>query len=202
MEANEISFYKKLVEQHRGTSMQIGCSETGQEKRLIALISVLENMIGNKYKDLSILDFGCGKGDINKYLDCKRYIGIDAIEENIEDARAKYLDTDFRLLNWDGESDFLGGECVDIIIFSGAFATTNHLKKLQMFSKLLEMSNCGVVGNFLTENKIITDYKNCILTKPNDILEIIDTSKYAVQLKMDYLPHDFTVGCIKWKKLL
>ena len=183
--------------------MQIGCSETGQEKRFIALVSVIDSMVDDRIcKDLSILDFGCGKGDFKKNLYCKKYIGIDAIEENIEDAKANYSNTDFRLLNWNGEDDLLPDENIDLIIFSGAFATTNHDKKLKMFSKLLERANYGVVGNFLTENKKITDYKNCILTKPIDIMDIIDTSQYAIQLKMDYLPHDFTIGALKWEKLL
>ncbi len=203
MEAGEINFYKKLVQEHRGTSMQIGCSETGQYKRFMALISVIKNMIGDKYKELSILDFGCGKGDIRKYLECEKYIGVDAIEENIQDANEQYPYSDFRLLNWNGEDDLLPevGE-IDLIIFSGAFATTNNDKKIKMFSKLLERANYGVVGNFLTENKKITDYKDCILIKPIEIVRAIDTFLYGFQLKTDYLPHDFTIGVFKWEKLL
>ena len=42
---------------------------------------------------MSILDFGCGKGDLVAYLDrhgrldTLQYIGIEGIEENVEDAR-------------------------------------------------------------------------------------------------------------------
>jgi len=174
----------------------------------LSIISLLENMLGDKTVNTSILDFGCGKGDLVAYLKQYNigaesfYIGIDAMEENIEDAQ-KFNKEDFRLLNWTGENNLLQeNETVDLILFSGSFATTEPHIRNKLFSKLLTIANIGVIGTFLTYNKIVPSYESgCVLTYPEEIFKLIDNSVFATQFKADYLPHDFTIGVIKWSAL-
>jgi SAM-dependent methyltransferase len=94
MEEHEVLFYKRLVREHRGTSRQVGAGSCqSQTIRFEVMIDVLDSLLGPAPGALSLLDFGCGKGDLASYLarrgrlDMLRYTGIDAIEENVEDAR-------------------------------------------------------------------------------------------------------------------
>lgn len=208
MEKNEIKFYKELAEKNRGTPRQFGYgSEKSQLIRFFAMSKMLQNLCektNKDIKDLIILDFGCGKGDFENHIKCKKYYGVDAIEENIEDAlkREQNNDCEFKLMNWDGKSAIFR-ERPDVVVFSGSFATTTARKRNDSFLSLLNMSNYGIVGTFLTHNEQVKVYENgCILTKASEIIGIIDNSRFMIQLDMSYLPHDFTIGAIKWPSLL
>jgi 2-polyprenyl-3-methyl-5-hydroxy-6-metoxy-1,4-benzoquinol methylase len=90
MEDREVLLYNRLVQEHRGTSKQVGAgSEASQTARFVVILDV--SMLGEQLTGLSLLDFGCRKGDLAVYLERQgrlknvRYIGLDAIKENIED---------------------------------------------------------------------------------------------------------------------
>jgi len=143
MEKHEINFYKNLAENFRNTPRQIGYgSVKSQELRFYSIINVLKNLcnkLNKKIDDLVVLDFGCGRGDFCNYINCKKYYGVDAIEENINDAISKNYknNVEFKLLNWDGKGNIFR-ERPDVIIFSGCFATTAPEKRNDLFVKLLK----------------------------------------------------------------
>jgi hypothetical protein len=150
MEDHEVAFYQGLARQHRGTSRQVGAwSEQSQTARFDVMFDVLDSLL-------------CGKGDLVAYLDrhgrldTLRYIGIDGIEENVEDAR-RLGGYDFRLVRWNGVGRVVD-EPVDVIVFSGTFATTCIDRRLAMYGSLLAQARVGVVGNFLTSTPGVKDY--------------------------------------------
>jgi SAM-dependent methyltransferase len=204
VEDREVDFYRRLAREHRGTSRQVGAwSARSQATRFDVILDVADSMLGERLAGLSVLDFGCGKGDLaahldrNGRLDTLRYIGIDAIEENVEDAR-KLGGHDFRLVRWNGEGRVVD-EPVDLIIFSGAFATTRMDRRLAMYGSLLGQARVGVIGNFLTSAPGVEDYgEEMLLMDPEEALRVVDRAVFRVQVRADYLPHDFTVGAIRW----
>lgn len=203
MEAHEVAFYQTLAAEHRGTSRQVGAwSPENQVRRYEVLFDVLESMLGGRMHGMSLLDFGCGRGDLATWLartgrmDVLRYVGVDAIEENVEDARA--MGVDARLVRWNGEGRVVDDD-IDLIVFSGTFATTSIERRTAMLRALLDQARVGVAGNYLCWTPGVRDWGEAmILVEPADALAAIDRHRFRVQLRADYLPHDFTVGAIRW----
>lgn len=205
MEDHEIAYYETLLHRHRGSPAQVGASSrASQEQRFTILLELLAGMVGADLGGLRLLDFGCGRGDLAVFLDGWRrpddrplYVGVDGMAENVEDAR-RAGDYDVRLLRWNGE-DRLVDEEVDLIVFSGAFATTPFERRRRMFRRLLELARLGVAGNFLTYNPRVEGYdEGCLLIDPEEVLSWIDRGRFRVCVRADYKPHDFTVAAIRW----
>jgi SAM-dependent methyltransferase len=203
MEEHEVAFYSRLARENRGTPRQVGAgSAESQEARFRVMLDVLDSMLGPRLTGLSMLDFGCGKGDLAAFLarrgrlDGIRYVGVDGIEENVADAR-QGVGGDFRLLRWDGEGRVVEDE-IDLIVFSGAFATTRMDRRIAMYRSLLAQARVGVVGNFLTWTPAVTDWQGMILMDPEEALRAVDRTEFRVQLRADYLRHDFTLAAIRW----
>ncbi len=85
-------FYYERLDKHGIESAQcVGWSELGQEKRFQALTSFIKD----KNESYSLLDVGCGVGDLSAYLKDNQYTniaytGIDILREMIEGAKRKY----------------------------------------------------------------------------------------------------------------
>ncbi|MGI8425293.1 MAG: methyltransferase domain-containing protein [Actinomycetota bacterium] len=142
MEDHEVAFYQGLARQHRGTSRQLGAwSEQSQTARFDVMFEVRDSLLGEGLAGLSILDFGCGKGDLVAYLDrhgrldTLRYIGIDGTEKNVEDAR-RLGGYDFRLVQWNGVGRVVD-EPVDVIVFSGTFRPRASIGGSRLYGSLL-----------------------------------------------------------------
>lgn len=209
MEKNEIQFYKNLIKHHRGTSKQVGYgSKESQSIRFRQINSMVYDVLKNDIiKKMKVLDFGCGKGDLYKesvFCEIDNYIGIDAIQENIDDAKKLFPNGDFRLINYNGSEPLIKilGFQPGLIVFSGCFATTKQERRDRIFMRLLESASIGVVGTFLTYNSLINKYdRECVLADPADIINLINKSEFATRFAYDYMPHDFTIGAIRWEKL-
>lgn len=203
MEEHEVAWFSHLAREYRGTSRQVDASSPrSQEVRFEVILDTLDSMLGERLAGMSILDFGCGKGDFAAYLrrrgrlDGLRYVGVDGIEENVEDAR-RDVGGDFRMLRWDGGGRVIDEE-VDLIVWSGTFAATRLERRMQMVPSLLEQARVGVVGNFLTWTPGVDDWQGMVLMDPGDALTLVDRAAFRVQLRADYLPHDFTLAAMRW----
>jgi len=68
-----------------------------------------------------------------------------------------------------------------------------------MYRGLLAQSRVGVVGNFLTHAPGVADYGDAmILMEIEEALPAVDRAEFRVQVRADYLPHDFTLGAVRW----
>lgn len=210
MEEQEIQFYKKLAEENRGTPRQIGYgSAESQNMRFLQMFEVLYELMKSNARDLSnptFLDFGCGKADLyfflEKAFDNFTYIGVDAIVENVEDAKQAVPDSTIKLINWEGDGPILDEEAdqtIDFVLFSGPFATTRPSLRNKILTQLIGRANIGIVGTFLRENASVDKYEEgCIFTNPCEIINLIDPAKFRYAIRAHYMPHDFTIGAAKW----
>lgn len=206
MREDEVAYYEDLVRRHRGTPGQVGAgSKRSQEVRFEVMEELWLSMVGEKARQVKLLDFGCGKGDLAAFLDARggydvaeNYIGIDGVEANIEDARG-LGPWDFRLARWDGEGPPVP-EPVDLLVFSGALATATEADKLRFLRRMLDHARVGVIGNFITRNARVPELDDDPRTiAPETVLAVVDRARFAVRLRADYKAHDFTIAAIRWE---
>lgn len=154
----------------------------------------------------SILDFGCGFGDLKLHLDRNffntTYIGCDINKEFIKEARKAHPDSDFYAI-----SSFKDiKKSYDIIIVSGSLNTLPSLgqsqKEKYMFSTisyLFSKTNYMLAFNLLSSN---TDQKyrnkNSLYIKPEKVMKFIrDNLSQRITLDHGTLPFEFTVKVFK-----
>lgn len=206
MKDNEIKFYKDKACKYRGTPAQVGYgSIQSQHIRFNSIYTELFKY-ANEYKEVSILDFGCGTGYFYEQLSHSSlgfsYTGIDAIEENIEDAIIKNsnMKNNFICINADENFSY---ENYDFIVFSGPFSTTEPEIRNTLFSKFLSSAKIGVIGNFIRHNSLIDRYEDgCYMVDPSEIIRVINPAEYKFTIRADYMPHDFMVSAIRWERKL
>lgn len=146
----------------------------------------------------SILDFGCGNGDLYAYLQMRfrnvTYLGVDIVEEFIQFAKQRWGESEFLLI-----SNEIPKEEFDYIIASGAFsynypgAVNDYLITIK---SLFAKSRRGMAFNVLSDkfeksNGPYLAYDIGFLEA--EIKKI--TSKYEI---IDgYLPNDITIHMLR-----
>jgi len=105
----------------------------------------------------SILDVGCGRADFAAYLiqheiQYEKYIGIDAINEMIDHAKARALPRcEFHLADVVSHPDVLATLHADYICLSGTLNTMNEHIAQQLIKHCYHAARLGVVFNFLSD---------------------------------------------------
>jgi len=108
-----LKYYTKTHKISPGTSQGLDWSESSQQIRFDVLI----DSIKNKSSKDSILDVGCGYGDISQIITwTSHYRGIDLNPLIIETAKKRYPNLDFKLSNLSNEHDKY-----DWVLSSGTF---------------------------------------------------------------------------------
>ncbi len=145
----------------------------------------------------SILDLGCGYGDLRPFL-CEHftdtiYLGVDFLKEFVETATLTYghlPNTQFF------QSDFLtaGLPEVDFVIASGSlnYRSENQLHPWQSITRMWEIANKGVIFNLLDANSfratsLLTGYD------PQQVLHFARQLDPHAEMRDGYLPDDFTI---------
>lgn len=150
----------------------------------------------------SILDIGCGFGDLypflqNKFQNIKYYHGIDLVPALITQGKKLYNKSNCKLevvnfLEWEPTRSY------DFIIISGIFNFKLESEEInyQFIKDILEKSfflaNIGVSSNFLS-NKVDFELAHAFHSSPTYILDHIYTLTRNVVLMNDYFPFEFTV---------
>ncbi len=208
MDKPELSYYQRIAREHRGTTRQVGWgSEKSQGLRFAAIAHVLDGLLGERWRGLRVVDFGCGRGDLLTYLRTERgfrgaYAGVDAIEESIADAKAAHTGDPaaaFVLRNYDGAGPLVD-EPFDIVLANGPFGITPAAVRDRLVPALLSQARVGMVATFLRFSRRVPGFEpENVLTEPTDILKLCDASEYRFRIHADYLPHDFTWGAARWE---
>lgn len=165
-------------------------SQEGQMARFEVLAQIAD------LTNASVLDAGCGYGDLCGFLQEKftglRYIGVDMEESFLDLAIEQYGKT--------GETSFFLGDftktelpVTDYILASGVlnYKNSDPAYIFKTIAKLYNGCRFGFGFNLLSK---VTDPKGLITAyEPKEIVEFCKTLTSEISLKEGYYEHDFTV---------
>ncbi|MBX4190567.1 class I SAM-dependent methyltransferase [Candidatus Saccharibacteria bacterium] len=144
----------------------------------------------------TIMDAGCGLGDLLPYLYAKsanfKYTGYDIKPEFIEEAKRRYEGHEFKL--GDPLNKRLG--LYDVVISSGVMNgnVKNWLKKRQkMIANLFDQTGEVLAFNMAGGIKPMPPDSLIAYADANEIYEFCKTLTKQVKLNTDYLDNDFTI---------
>lgn len=164
-----------------------------KQKHVLRYHALLSNW---KFKGESILDFGCGFGDLYKYIVQNgillSYEGIDINENLIAVGKEKNPGINLRVgdLELDGRED-----CYDFIVSSGVhnYKLNDNWAFIQWtFEKFYRMSRRGFAINFLS-NRVNITRSDLYYCDPVKVVELAYKYTNNILLKNDYMPFEYTI---------
>ena len=187
-----ISRYSKRLKEFGATAKTLGWDKERHFLRYHILLSQWD------YQGDSVLDFGCGFGDMYYYiqrnnLDIK-YFGADINPALLNQGKQKYPNVELR------EVDFLREENsrnYDYIMSSGVhnFKLEDNWAFIEnTMSKFNQCASKGFALNFIS-NKVDESHKQDHLyyTDPVAVIELAYSFSRRVTLRNDYMPFEFTI---------
>ena len=180
--------FKELYKMHGNSPKSVHWTDTKtQEKRFEILLEIDKNIE-------SLIDVGCGLGDMYEYLLKRgfkgRYCGTDFVEEFIESARQKFTSANavFKLNDIKNEDLPVG---YDYVFLSGVFNNKMEGNKEFMINTINKMYAACKKGVAFNSMSTYVDYQDEILYYTNP-LEIFDYCKRNLTRKV-VLRHDYLV---------
>jgi 2-polyprenyl-3-methyl-5-hydroxy-6-metoxy-1,4-benzoquinol methylase len=209
----QIDYFEGLLDKYGNDHRALDWnSPESQRLRCKILKEIL--IYGKKASNISVLDVGCGFGDLYGFLKQEklldrhkiRYTGFDISSKIIGVAKEKYPGAHFE------QRDILESRSLDkydYVFCSGVFniRTTDieHHKDyvFTMLERMYGLVNCGVAINFLSEGRLPAadpeglNVGRYFYFEPEEIVAYcrLLTSNYI--LRHDYHPGDFTVYLLK-----
>lgn len=196
--ASVIQFHREKLKQARAPHEAMGWTDLeGQQKRFEVLCRI------GDLNGSSIMDMGCGTGDLKHYLDQRyndfSYVGIDHVPEFIEHANKKMGD---EARTYFFTADFItdGFPIVDYILASGAlsYRCGTSVFPYAVIRKMYLHARKGVAFNLLDYDyhRYPTDH---VLRSYNryEILSYCLRLATRAELITGYLPEDFTIMLYK-----
>ena len=190
-----IEKYQKSYAEHGYSPKALGWDKDRQDIRFEVILSHF------KCSGKSILDIGCGFGDLNRVLsreskDSYEYLGVDLVEELVDEGRSRYPQDNIRFLN----ADFLEhsfNETFDIVVASGIFnhkflSGENDLFVDRVLKKAWSLCNVGFAFDFLSD-KVDYRHNHTYHNNPEYILRLAYGLSRNVALRNDYMPFEFCV---------
>ncbi len=180
--------YKELFKKHGVDAKSVQWSDKeSQFKRFEALLQV-ENEIS------SIIDLGCGFGDLYEYLQLNnfngKYLGLDNVDEFIDAAKERFSDGTAEFKKFDINTSKIP-KGYDYIILSGVFNNKFDGNRDFMINTINEMFKKCEKGIAFNAMSTYVDYQADDLYYTNP-LEIFDYCKLNLTRKV-VLKHDYIV---------
>ncbi|MBU0679620.1 MAG: class I SAM-dependent methyltransferase [Verrucomicrobia bacterium] len=183
--------YNKRISEMGPTVQAIGWGDERQQKLRFAVLTAMGEMNGR-----SILDVGCGFGDMIDYLKNRgldvEYTGVDINPAILEVARERHPDARFEC------RDIVTApfdEQFDYVFQSGAFnhrVEDNREFVWSMMQEMYRLCRRGMAFNLLTS---YVDYQDDSLFyfRPEDYLPLAKKLSRYVTLRHDYPLYEFTL---------
>jgi len=148
----------------------------------------------------SLLDVGCGLGDLLGYLNRRRvsveYTGVDLLEKMIEAAVERYPAGRFLAADIFEDNPFEPAS-FDVVFCSGVFNLdlgNNRLFLPRALDVFFRLARRYLVFNLL-HSRLPHDDHRYFHFDPREIAEHLSRRRGSVRIIDDYLPNDFTVIC-------
>lgn len=176
-------FYDAALKKHGRTAQGVHWnSQKSQELRFDVLLQYVDNV-----SSVSMVDAGCGFGDLYCYMDekPKSYVGLDLMQEMVLEARER---TQCEILKADILNDDLPS--ADFYVCSGAMNILTRFETHLFIRRCYEASKKGFVFNMLMgeDASLLYNY-----FQPHDIKSIANELGAKFSMKKGYMPRDFTV---------
>ncbi len=203
----------RIMTRHRTSIEQKGYQPTAlfwssqavQEIRFQQFVNYIKPKL-DKDESASLLDVGCGFGDLKNYLaqqNCSvRYTGIDVSPDMVFAGSCQYKGIDLR----EGElPDFkFKTNTFDYVVLSGALneVVDSHGDYARyIIVEMLRVAKKGLVFNLLNQEEAWTEQRSDLQSfSPDEMLLFCQTLCPSVTLNKDYLPNDFTLTLTKVPK--
>jgi SAM-dependent methyltransferase len=211
--AAQIAYFEGLLAQHGPNYLALDWNSTESQRLRFKILKELL-VYGKKAAGVSLLDVGCGLGDLYGWLKADGalsrnkigYTGFDIAPKMIEAARKKYPDGRFEA------RDILADRSAprfDYIFCCGVFniRTTDRLDHLdfvkEMLFRMYDLCNYGVAVNFLSEGGLPRTGPDeaaagrYFYFNPEELLSYTRFVTTRYLLRHDYHPGDFTLYLLK-----
>lgn len=183
---------RRIGEFSIGSVRALGWTNEESQKRRFAALMEVGDLNGS-----SLLDIGCGHGDLKAYLDKRfhgfSYIGVDQMPEFIAEARCLYgqrpncyfCQTDFTIQDLPH---------VDYVFASGVLSYRSKEKDcyFSMIEKMFEAADKALAFNMLDLARF-PHHEFLLGHAPEKVLAFCQTLSPEVRLIKGYLEDDFTV---------
>jgi len=163
-----ISFFDKMLQLHGDRPAGVGASQKGQDLRFEDLLCI-GDIRGKK-----VLDYGCGKGDLYKFLKAKNitvsYKGFDINNNLISLAKSKFPEAEFKV--FDIEEEKLD-EDFDCIFLCGVFnlkVTGIAVTVRNVLKGLFARCRIALAFNALSDRCLHKDFQ-LYYVSPDEILQ-------------------------------
>jgi SAM-dependent methyltransferase len=185
-----INRYNQRLAEHGYNPLSLGWTK---RKHFLRYHALLNNW---KFNGESILDFGCGFGDLYKYITANRlllkYEGVDINQQLVEVGKREIPGINLRVgdLAFDQRKN-----CYDYIVSSGVhnYKISDNWGFIQWtFDKFYNMARSGFAINFLS-NRVEFEKTELYYADPVRILELAYSYSNNVVIRNDYMPFEFTV---------
>jgi SAM-dependent methyltransferase len=171
----------------------LGWSKGKQEARFKALTSRVDLT-----RVQTVLDVGCGFGDMYAYLRQRgfrgRYLGIDFIDELLDVGRSVYPDAELRNVDID---DFEPDERFDLVVASGIFnGVLEHEEQWarieRTLARMYRLAKFACAADFMSA---YVDYSrgDTFYAEPERVLSLAKRLSRRVALDHHYLPFEFAI---------
>jgi len=211
--AAQVAYFEGLLAQHGTNYLALDWNSTDSQRLRFKVLKELF-IYGKKASGISLLDVGCGLGDLYGFFKADgllsrnkiNYSGYDISPKLIEAARKRYTDAKFEV------KDIIEERHVpkfDYIICSGVFniRTTDRLDHLnfvkEMMFRMYDLASFGVGINFLSEGGLPAaraedvESGRYFFFNPEEILNYSRFVATRYIIRHDYHPGDFTLYLLK-----
>jgi len=157
------------------------------------------------FSEKSILDIGCGFGDLNKTLNEKyannySYLGVDLVPDLVNEACKQYVGDKINFRTGDF-LDISFENTFDFVIASGIFNhRLNNVNNYDLIEaaiiKALSLSNDGLAFDFLSD-KVDYQLEHTFHSSPEKILSIAYKYSRNIVIRNDYMPFEFALFIFK-----
>ena len=193
-----ISRYTERYKKFGYSQKSLGWDKGKQEIRFDILTTTWD------FKDVAVLDIGCGFGDFYRYASAKfgslrKYTGLEIVPSLIEKGMEMYgHNRNFEIIpasitEWEPHGEY------DYAVISGLFnfkleggGKGNYEFIDFTLKQAMSAVSKGVAANFLSD-KVDYEYENTFHSNPGQILEIGYALSRNLVLRNDYFPFEFTL---------